>query len=440
MQGTISAPAKQTAPATTGYAAHHKEALSGAFFWVLAFMVVYCGRPEDYIPGVAHLHPALIVGACALLAFLMSLGQLKKGLPKEILLLVLLLVQLGLASVLSPVFKAHAITVSIEFSKAVLIIIVMVLAVTTFQRFRKLLFVQTAAVAVIAAVSVAKGIRNQGRLYGVLNGIYANPNDLAIAQVLCLPICLFFIFRTRRMFVKLIWLGASVVMLYCIFLTASRAGFLALLVMSIVCLWEFGVKGGRRYLIPLAVFAVLAFVAFAGHNTRDRLASTFSSNSDYEHAHGSAMARKRLLIKSLVVTAEHPIFGIGPGDFRIISGQWNETHNVYTALSAEGGLPALFLFLAIYWCSFVNLRETKKNVQPGSEVYLAAQAIRASLIAFAPAAFFFPDAYQYFVYFMFAYSTLLFRVSSREAAGPAAQSTLLPSKRHAGALANASTS
>ncbi|MGH9469402.1 MAG: O-antigen ligase family protein [Terriglobia bacterium] len=440
MQTTAPAAPGVAAPAVTGYEAHRKEPLAGAFFWVLAFMAVYCGRPEDYIPGVAHLHPALIVGACALTAFVLSLGHLKKGLPREIILLVLLLIQLGLASVLSPVFKAHAVTVTIEFSKAVLIIVVMVLAVTTFKRFRKLLFIQTAAVAVIAAASVAKGVRNGGRLYGVLNGIYANPNDLAIAQVLCLPICLFFLFRSRRAAAKLAWLGASLVMVYCVFLTASRAGFLALIIIAAVCLWEFGVKGGRRYLIPLAMLCVLLLVAFAGHNTRQRLASTFSSQSDYEHAHGSAMARKRLLILSLKVTAEHPIFGIGPGDFRIISGQWNETHNVYTALSAEAGLPALFLFLAIYWCSFVNLREAIKRVEPGSEVFILAQAIRASLIAFAPAAFFFPDAYQYFVYFMFAYSTLILRVSSREAAGPAAGSTRSRTSLHPGALAKVSTS
>lgn len=392
-----------------------KEPLSGAYFWLLVFLLVYCGRPEDYIPGVAHLHLAKVAGMFALIAFVMSLGQLKRGLPRETGLLILLLIQFGLAAILSPVYKARAVQVTFEFSKAVLIIVVMVLAVTTWDRLRKLLFIQAGAVAVIGAVSVLKGKLYGRRLMGVVGGIYANPNDLAIALVLCLPLCLFFMFWTRSRSRKLLWAGAALIMTYGVFLTASRAGFLALLIVALICLWEFGVKGGRSYLIPLTVVAVVLMIVLAGKNTTQRLSDTFGSQGDYEHAHGSAVARKALLIKSLEVTLEHPIFGIGPGDFQIISGQWNQTHNVYTALSSEAGLPALILFLAMYGYSFSNLREVRRKAPPGSAVFLLAQALRASLIAYAPAAFFFPDAYQYYIYLMFAYTTLACQVAAREA-------------------------
>lgn len=398
-----------------GIFAQRKEPLAGAYFWVLVFLVAYCGRPEDYIPGVVHLHLAKIAGVFALIAFVMSLGQLKKGIPRETGLLVLLLIQFGLAAIFSPVYKARAIGVTFEFSKAVLIIIVMVLAVTTWDRLRKLLFVQAGAVALIGAISVLKGRLYHKRLMGVVGGIYANPNDLAIALVLCLPLALFFMFQARSGPRKLLWAAAALMMTYGVFLTASRAGFLALVIVALMCLWEFGVKGRRAYLIPLAFVALVMILAFAGKNTTQRLSDTFSSHGDYEHAHGSATHREALLIKSIKVTLEHPIFGIGPGDFQIISGQWNQTHNVYTALSAEAGLPALLLFLAIYWISFANLREVRKKASPGSGVSLVAQALRASLIAFAPAAFFFPDAYQYFIYFMFAYTTLARQVAAREA-------------------------
>jgi hypothetical protein len=31
-----------------------KEPLAGAFFWLSAFYVSYCARPEDWIPGLAN--------------------------------------------------------------------------------------------------------------------------------------------------------------------------------------------------------------------------------------------------------------------------------------------------------------------------------------------------------------------------------------------------
>ncbi|HEV2419222.1 MAG TPA: hypothetical protein VGX94_15610, partial [Terriglobia bacterium] len=111
-------------PPPSGARAPQKEPLAGAFFWVLAFFVVYCARPEDWIPGVAHLHLALVAGVFALIAFVTSLGRMKEGMPKEVFYLILLLVQLAVASILSPVWKGNAVAQTIEFAKMVLIVVV----------------------------------------------------------------------------------------------------------------------------------------------------------------------------------------------------------------------------------------------------------------------------------------------------------------------------
>jgi len=36
----------------TRNAEQNHEPLPGAFFWLCAFYVVYCARPEDWIPGL----------------------------------------------------------------------------------------------------------------------------------------------------------------------------------------------------------------------------------------------------------------------------------------------------------------------------------------------------------------------------------------------------
>lgn len=407
---TVAAQPAPPQPSSTATTRQEKEPLAGAFFWVLAFFVVYCARPEDWIPGIAHLHLALVSGVFALIAFVTSLGRMKEGLPKEVFYLILLLVQLAVASILSPVWKGNAVAQTIEFAKMVLIVVVISLAVASLARLRKLIFVQAASVVAVALISIKSGHLHNGRLVGVLNGMYANPNDLAIAVVLSLPLCLVFLFRAQGVVRKLIWAVAVLAMTYVVFRTGSRSGLIALAVAGMWCIWDFGIKGRRLYLPILALIIAGAGFAIAGGTLVHRFSETFSGSGANQSAYGSAIARKQLLILSLKVTAKHPLFGIGPGDFQAVSGHWQPTHNVYTALSAEGGIPALVLFLLIYWRSFANLRHVREFEDPDSELGMFARAMRASLWAFAIAGPFFPDAYQYFVYFMFVFTTILCRL------------------------------
>lgn len=390
----------------------------GAFFWVLAFFAVYCGRPEDWIPGLGHLHIAMITGISALIAFLLSLGRWREGLPIEALYLVLLLIQFAMASILSPVWKGGAVFQTIDFAKMVLIVLVMMVAVTSLERLRKLIYVQAACAAVVAFLSIRYSHVVAGRLDGVLRGMYGSCNDLAIASVLSLPLCLVFLLRSNGICRRVIWTAALLAMLYATLRTGSRAGFLALLIATAVSLWELGIRGRRPYLILIGIIGSVVLFLAAGQQVNRRLSDTFSSTGDYEYAEASASARRQLLKRSLEVTSEHPLFGVGLGDFQIISGRWQPTHNVYTALSSEAGIPALILFLMIYYRAFANLRHIRKAMPVNSELWMFAGALRASLWAFAFAGLFSPDAYQYFVYFTLAFTTCVYRIGVDSGAAP----------------------
>lgn len=390
-----------------------REPLAGAYLWVLAFFVVYCARPEDWIPGVSHLHLAKIVGGFALLAFVMSLSKIKKGLPKITTLLVLLTVQMGLASLFSPVWKGGAFQTTLGFAKVVLIILVMAVAVTSLPRLRRLIFVQSACVVVVAVISIRESRIVAGRLQGILNGIYQNPNDLALAIVLTLPFCLVFLLNERSMLRKAGWCVASLLMIYALLRTGSRAGLLALIVAAGLCVWEFGIRGRRPPLLLLTVVACGFIFAVAGQRVIQRFSNTTQDEGNGA-AYESAQLRKEMLLKSLKVTIEHPLFGIGPGDFPVISGAWLDTHNVYTEFSAGSGIPALLLFLMIYRYALSQLHEVKKRNSDRSEVAMLAGASRADLIAFAIAGFFYPDAYQFFMYFVLSYATALHEITTKQ--------------------------
>src|SRR5260370_29342276 len=77
---------------------------------------------------------------------------------------------------------------------------------------------------------------------------------------------------------------------------------------------------------------------------------------------------------------------------------WLETHNSYTQVSSECGLPALFFYLAALLSSIFQTTSIYRQFRNGKEphqVEIAAMAfsIRASLIAFAVTALFASVAY-----------------------------------------------
>jgi O-antigen ligase len=383
-----------------------------AYTSLVLFMLVYCARPEDWIPGVGHVPLAKIVGAIVIIAGLFSLGQSRLRLPREASYLVLLTGCLWLSVPFSPVWKGGAFAQAFEFTKVVPVIFVMVFALRSLPRFRRLIFVQTACVVIISAVSIWKAHVYIGRLEGVLNGNYSNSNDLATQIVICLPFCAIFMLRAPSLLKKLMWGFAIILMSYAVLLTGSRGGFLAWAVVMAVCVWRLGIQGRRRGLLVLGLLGVF-LVSVAGGEVSKRF-GVITSKQDNAVAYASAQSRKQLFLRAVAETVKHPLFGIGVGNFPVVSGNWHEDHNIITELSAEAGIPAAILLIMIVWRSFSNLRRVERIEQRKSERMMWAQGLYASLLGLLVATFLSPDAYQYFVYFFLFYPTALLLISREQ--------------------------
>jgi O-antigen ligase len=393
------------------------QSSSTAYFCLLLFFVVYCARPEDWVPFLAVIPLARIAGVFCGLSFLASLPQLNRHLPRETIYLALLVFQLWLTVPMSPVWPGGAFYVTLDFSKVLLIVLVIGVAVTTMVQLRRLIFVQVASVAAIAAVTLIKKDLVLGRLAGAVHGIYENSNELALILVLTLPLCIAFLLRTPSLWRKGVWAAAAMLMVYETMLTGSRGGLLALLVCGAVCLREFGIRGKRFALILAAAGVAIVLMLFAGDIVMDRFHAMFDDEATTEAAraaHGSAVQRQELFWKAVAMTAEHPVFGIGPGNFNIAVGTWHDQHNSYTQMSSEGGMPALILYLLLLWRALVNLRRTNRLASPDSEEALFAMALRGSLYGFMVGSFFSASAYQFFPYFLVGYSSALVGTVERQ--------------------------
>jgi O-antigen ligase len=131
---------------------------------------------------------------------------------------------------------------------------------------------------------------------------------------------------------------------------------------------------------------------------------------------GSSGARRELLIMSLKLTATHPIFGVGPGQFQAATHTWFVTHNTYTQLGSEVGIPGLILFVLILRRVFRNLKDVTKTKRFRSDpqVEIFTRALRASFAGYLLGAFFASYAYELFIYALVAFTGVLYKASQDE--------------------------
>jgi len=407
-----------------------KGVLKASFFWLTTFYFVYCGRPTDLIPALGSIQLAKISGALAVLSLFLSIGKTPrklKDLPKEAFYLLLLIFLLFISALLSPVWRGGAFFTTVDFSKACVVWVLTFLLVTTFARLRRLIFLQSASVALISVMAIVKG-RSVPRLDGVIGGFYSNPNDMAFAIVISLPFCLAFLLTARNMFQKTAWCIGILGMTAALMLTASRAGFIDLVIAGSVLLWHFGVKGKRPYLIVGAIVLCGGLMLTAGESLAVRFNGIFSSGDTdvQDTAHESYEERRTLMIKAVDAIEHYPILGVGAGDFVIYSGLWTDVHASYLQIAADGGIPVLILYLMFFARGFANLRILSKTKNLDQEEVLFVGALRSSLVGFVVGACFAPEAYQFFPYFTVCYtSVLLALVREREPATVASPRLLI---------------
>jgi O-antigen ligase len=389
-----------------------------AYRALIVFSFLYYARPEDVIPGLSLIPWGKISGGIALLALIARLasGKLKIKIPLELKLLLLLYAHLVL-TIPFAVWRGGAFAQVFEkFSKEVITAALVSLIVLDLLQLRKLLVIQAAAVATMTVVSV---VLHPGgaRLQGALGGVFENPNDLAINIAINFPLCLTFLFASRGIWKKGLWTIGLLAMPYAVVATYSRSGLMAMIVSILICLWEFGVRGKRFYVLLLAgILGIVGFgVAISTPHYLIRIKSLFSGNIEGSGDKGSLEARKELLRESIQLTLQHPVFGVGPGNFPVATEAWHVAHNTYTELSAEGGFPALILFVAIVVLAFRNVRKVRKTYRylEDKQFQLFACAMWASLAAYVVGAAFASTEYQLFPYFMVAYTSVLYRLASQ---------------------------
>jgi O-antigen ligase len=188
-----------------------------------------------------------------------------------------------------------------------------------------------------------------GRVTGPVGGFFANPNDLALNMASFLPLALMHARRPNAAITRLLGAGIALLMLVVMFLTKSRGGTLGTLAMLITFLLT------ARVLTPATIIALvvttMATMPLLPPSFWNRMASITDPRKDDT---GSRAERKILLQQGWTVFVDHPLTGVGMGQFRNfyrpgLATRWHETHNVLLQVAAEIGVfgLAVFTFLVV---------------------------------------------------------------------------------------------
>jgi O-antigen ligase len=336
-------------------------------------------------------------------------------LPAEIKVLLLLLAHMTL-TIPFAFWRGGSFHVVVDdFSKSVMVAVLVFLAVTNLRELRKLLYAQSALVVLVTIASVLVHQTSKGRLMGLQKGFLENPNDLAINIAINFPLCAAFMLAAKGSR-KVLWAVGLLFMMYGVVATYSRSGMTALCITGLICLWEFGIKGKRTYLLAATVLigVVGAGVALAQPHYLQRLESLVRGGDVEGSAdRGSLEARGKLLKEAISLTFHHPLLGVGPGNFPVVTDKWLVTHNTYAELGAETGFPGLILFLLVLGLSF--RRSSRICKLPGhradTEIRFWTSALRASLAAYATGSLFASTEYNLFPYFIVGYICALYNIA-----------------------------
>jgi len=250
---------------------------------------------------------------------------------------------------------------------------------------------------------------------GIDGHVLGDRNELALAFVMTLPICVYLLgeYGKRSRALQLGLIGTVCLLVFAVIGTQSRGGFLALLTLGAYLF----LKSDRKILLSVLIIVLIAALAnFASSEWAARIDTIESANEDQ-----SFMGRVVAWKLSFIMAMQNPFFGGGFKSLETFS-VWNElsrhffeyswfytgdslppttfaraAHSVYFQVLGEHGFVGLFLYLTCLFASWYKAGRVARNAKrAGGPPWLINMAVAFQLSIFA---FAFGGAALSFAYF-----------------------------------------
>ncbi|MBV9443282.1 MAG: O-antigen ligase family protein, partial [Acidobacteriaceae bacterium] len=279
---------------------------------------------------------------------------------------------------------------------------------------RRIFLVIASAATIVVVLSCLYPSDVGGRMGVIWNGSVSNPNDIAGHLIFLIPFLFFAGFSNHvNAILRPVYLACVPLAMFLVLKTGSRGAFIGFIAFF-VFLFLTGNSKIRIGFVLAAPLLIAGLLAFLPKSALDRMLTFDSGSPNHEEAVASYEARQNLLRISISDTLRHPLLGVGAGQFGSYEGQkaiddghphnnWQETHNSFTEISAETGIPAL---LCMLYATFGSLRilwrarRLTSNDPTLKEIASASQFLFAGSAAFCVCIFFLNFGYKMYLPFL----------------------------------------
>ncbi len=276
----------------------------------------------------------------------------------------------------------------------------------------------------------ARYLLNVDREGSDFQGSIGNVNDLAAHFLFVLPFMLCVGMAATSKVVRVVTLGLVFLGLAQAVQSGSRGAMLAagVVVAFVLIRGSNAVRVGFAFVTPLVIVLALSLLPA---QLIERYRTIFEETPEKSEASSSTEARKYLFRTSMELTMEHPVTGVGPSQFANVEGEtsrdngrqgaWQVTHNAYTQVSSETGLPGLLIFVAAIVSTFRSLNRTmlscRKYAPKLSQLRFfvtASFCLQIALVGFGVAIVFLSQAYSLYLPLLAGLAIAMDRAVQRE--------------------------
>jgi O-antigen ligase len=254
-------------------------------------------------------------------------------------------------------------------------------------------------------------------------GPSSDPNYEALSLVMTVALAIWMVGYEETGLWK--WAGwiCTPILTFAVFLSQSRGGVVALMVMAILA-W---VNSRQKMLLLLGFAAAAAFMLAIGPSkTIERFRQIRVEGQAQSGAEVSTRDRFELLRAGIHMMEVHPLFGVGLGQFQSVEFHYNPAldaevkphiaHNTYVQLGAEGGIPTLALYLVILGVTLSSCRISQKLPGVPEDISALALSFQIGLAGIMMAQFFLSAQYVKEVWIFISLAPNLYTISFQAAA------------------------
>jgi O-antigen ligase len=334
-------------------------ATPASYFLLLAFLFLLYANTPFLLPAAEILRPAKLVAGLALLALIgetmFGKRELHFAWPEGGLLIAFLgAAGLSCLTALWPGYAAEGVG---DLAKMVLTFFFLLNCANSERRLRGVMWIM-----VIGGLFPALGtLKNYlaGNLYegrAAWVGIFANPNEVAYALVILVPLAVY-LATPRGWFVRLLMSAISVLFAAAVFVTFSRGGLIALVAVIALIGW----RKKNKWILGLTMLLLVGGLLFASR--------FWSRGEDFSQLNGDATVQSRLATTQagFNMFLDHPLLGVGFGCSVIAwplyapQGMYTRgalvTHNTFIQALSETGLLGFVPFVALIGVGLYQMRK-----------------------------------------------------------------------------------